>query len=118
LREIVRGALGPEPDLDLVGEHEGGVDVRAVVEEGDADFVIVGSGAVSEESVRALVGPARRVRALEVHSDGSESVLYELRPHRVALGEISTDTLLRTVRAAPGWDDAAARDESSERRTV
>jgi hypothetical protein len=44
------------------------------------------------------------VRAIEVRSDGRESVLYELRPHRVPLGEISSETLVRTIRAAPAWD--------------
>ena len=117
LRDVIRGALMPEPDLDVVGEHDGPVDICAAVEEDGADFVILGSGVASEESVRALVGPARRVRALEVHSDGTQSVLYELRPHRVALGEISTDTLLRTVRTAPGWDDEPRPDETSDRGT-
>ena len=113
LRDVIRGALVPEPDLEVVGEHDGAVDIRAAVEQEDADFVILGSGAVSEQNMRALVGPTRRVRALEVHSDGTQSVLYELRPHRVPLGEISTDTLLRTVRAAPGWDDGPAPGETS-----
>ena len=117
LREVIRGALVPEPDLDVVGEHDAAVDVRTAVDDDDADFVILGSGVVSEESVRALVGPARRVRALEVHSDGTQSVLYELRPHRVPLGEISTDTLLRTVRTAPGWDDEPASSRTGERET-
>jgi DNA-binding NarL/FixJ family response regulator len=118
LRDVIRGALVPEPDLDVVGEHDGPVDIRAAVEEDGADFVILGSGVASEESVRALIEPARGVRALEVLSDGTQSVLYELRPHRVALGEISTDTLLRTVRTAPGWDDEPVPDQASERRTA
>jgi chemotaxis response regulator CheB len=118
LRAIIREALVPEPDLEVVAEHEGDVDLREVVERDEADFVIVGSDAASEECVRSLVAPARGVRALEVRSDGRESVLYELRPHRVSLGEISSDTLLRTVRAAPAWGDGPVTDETSERRTV
>jgi hypothetical protein len=54
--------------------------------------------------VCALVGAGLGVRALEVHSDGKESVLYELRPHRVSLGEISADTLLHTIRTVPRWE--------------
>ena len=42
--------------------------------------------------------------ALEVQSDGRESVLYELRPHRISLGEVSSDTLVRAIRAVPTWD--------------
>jgi DNA-binding NarL/FixJ family response regulator len=104
LREIVRETLAREPDLDVVAEHEAGVDVREAVEGQHADFVIVGSDASADEAVRSLVGADLGVRALELRADGRESVLYELRPHRVPLGEISPDTLLQTIRAAPGWD--------------
>jgi DNA-binding NarL/FixJ family response regulator len=104
LREIVRDTVVRQPDLDVVAEHEAGVDVRAVVERNDADFVIVGSEATADAGVRSLVGAELGVRALELHSDGKESVLYELRPHRVPLGEISPETLLQTIRAVPSWD--------------
>ena len=61
--------------------------------------------------MRSLVAADRGVRALELQSDGKESVLYELRPHRVALGEISPDTLLRhdPRRARPGTRRPAER---------
>lgn len=102
LREIVREAILREPDLDLVAEHDGG-DVHTAVERDDPDFIIVGEDA-ADQDVRSLVGRGRGLRALEVQSDGRESVLYELRPHRIALGEISADTLVRAIRAAPTWD--------------
>jgi DNA-binding NarL/FixJ family response regulator len=103
LREIVRETLAREPDLLVVGEHEAGVDVAATVERDEADFVIVGSEATASAGVSSLVGGGRRLRALELHDDGREGVLYELRPHRVSLGEISPGALLRTIRAAPDW---------------
>ena len=112
LREIVRDVIVQAPDLELVGEHDVAEDVGELVERDRADFIIVGSDAASDDGVRSLVGAGLGLRALEVHSDGKESVLYELRPHRVSLGEISSDTLLRTIRAAPNWD------ETSERRSV
>jgi DNA-binding NarL/FixJ family response regulator len=104
LREIVRETLAREPDLDIVSEHEAGVDLRDAVERDDADFVIVGSDAGADAAVRSLFAADRGLRALELRSDGRESVLYELRPHRVALGEISPDKLLHTIREAPAWD--------------
>jgi hypothetical protein len=106
LREIVRETLAREPDLDVVAEHEANVDVLEAVEGGRADFVIVGSDASADAAVRSLVAGDLGVRAIELRADGRESVLYELRPHRVPLGEISPDTLLHTIRAAPGWDEA------------
>ena len=119
LRGIVRETLGREPDLEVVGEHEAGADVREAVARDRADFVIVGSGRAADAYVRSVVGGRCCVRALELRADGTEGVLYELRPHRVSLGEISPDTLLRTIRAVPPWVDGnAATDESSERRTV
>jgi DNA-binding NarL/FixJ family response regulator len=104
LRGIVRETLAREPDLDIVSEHDADVDVPAAVKRADADFVIVGSDASAEAAVSSLVAADRGVRALELRSDGKESVLYELRPHRVLLGEISPETLLRTIRAAPAWE--------------
>ncbi len=100
LREIIREALVPEPDLEVVAEHEGPVDLRTAVEQNGADFVIFGADA-SDDSVQSLIAANSGVRAIEVSSDGRESVLYELRPHRVSLGEISSETLLRTIRDAP-----------------
>jgi DNA-binding NarL/FixJ family response regulator len=105
LREIVRDTLAREPDLDVVAEHEADVDVRGAVGETDVDFLIVGAEATTARmGVASLVGAQRGIRAIEVQSDGRESVLYELRPHRVSLGEMSPETLLRTIRTPPTWD--------------
>jgi len=104
LREIVRETLAREPDLDVVAEYPAGVDVRRAVDESDAEFVIIGADATARASVASVVGAQRGTRAIEVQSDGEESVLYELRPHRVSLGEISPETLLMTIRTPPAWD--------------
>ena len=94
----------------MVAEHEAG-GLRESVERDEPDFVIVGTDAASE-TVRSIVCAGCGVRALEVRSDGKESVLYELRPHRVSLGEISPETLVRTIRALPAWD-VHVTDETS-----
>lgn len=112
LREIVRETLGREPGFDVVAEHEGGVDVREAVQAGDADFVVLGADATASAVTRALVVEGARLRALEVHADGLESVLYELRPHRVSLGEISPEMLLTTIRTKPDWK-AGGEDDSA-----
>ena len=103
LRDIVRKAISHEPDLEVVAEHEADVDVRAALARDDPDFVIVGSEVTAHASVASVVEDNCRVRALELQDDGKESVLYEFRPHRVALGELSSDTLLQTIRAVPTW---------------
>jgi DNA-binding NarL/FixJ family response regulator len=117
LREIVRDAVAREPDLELVAELEDGPGVAAALEHDGADFVIVGSDAAAAGQVSALVAAQRGLRALELRADGRESVLYELRPHRVPLGEISAETLVRTIRTASTWTGPTWPD-SNERRTV
>jgi chemotaxis response regulator CheB len=107
LREIVRETVARQPDLSVVAEHDAGVDVQAAVERDDADFVIVGFGPTAHAGVQSVVAAERGVRALELRADGKESTLYELRPHRVPLGEISPETLLHTIRAVPTWDGEA-----------
>jgi DNA-binding NarL/FixJ family response regulator len=104
LRDIVRNAIAHEPDLEVVAEHDGNVDLETAVERGGADFVILGSEVTAHTTAASLVASNCRVRALELQDDGREGVLYEFRPHRVALGELSPDTLLRTIRAVPSWD--------------
>jgi DNA-binding NarL/FixJ family response regulator len=114
LRDIVRDVLAGEPDIEVVAEHDVAVDVRDAVRQDGADLVIVGSDAAS--SARDAVAGNRGVRALEVRSDGRESVLYELRPHRVPLGEISPETLLRTIRAIPTWEPQPGDTQDEEPR--
>jgi DNA-binding NarL/FixJ family response regulator len=104
LREIVRETLAPEPDLHVVAEHGADVDVMRAVEEADADFVIVGTE-LSGRSVAEVGAGGWRVRGLELHVDGSEGVLYELRPHWVSVGELSPAALVRTIRAVSTGDD-------------
>jgi len=116
MRDIIRDAIAREPDLDVVAEREA-AGLSEAVEREEPDFVIVGPGAGSQ-TVRAVVGAGSGIRALEVHSDGKESVLYELRPHRVSLGEISPEMLVQTIRAVPTWTAEPVTDETSERRTV
>lgn len=104
LREIVRETLVREPDLEVVAEHAADVDLSSAVESADADFVIVGSEALAHACVRSVVAADLGVRALELHEDGKEGVLYELRPHRVSLGEISPEALLHAIREVPDWE--------------
>jgi chemotaxis response regulator CheB len=118
LREILREALDREPDLAVVGDHDVVADLGVAVEQDGADVVIIGSNASESAHLRSLVATSCGVRVLELRSDGKDCVLHELRPHRVALGELSREGLLRTIRAARSRDDGGPTDETSERRTV
>ena len=104
LREIVRETLAREPDLEVVAEQDAGVDVHTAVDEAAADFVILGTHA-SARSIAAVVGAGRRLRALELHANGRDGVLYYLRPPRFSLSSPPPAALVRTIRAQPTWDE-------------
>jgi hypothetical protein len=97
LRDVLREILARAGDVELVdappppgGEGADGPDV-----------VVVSSPDPENESVPALMlfrSPRSRVLALS--SDARRAFLYELRPHRAALGELGRERLLAAVRAA------------------
>ena len=98
LRDIVRDTVTSEPDLAVVAELSGAGNLRAALEEVQAEFVIVGAHA-PEGTAASVVATQRVVRALEVDDDG-HSVLYELVPSRIGVDELSPDELRRMIREA------------------
>ena len=90
LSEIVKNILEEAADVALVKPSE----------REDADVVIL--PAEGEDLPAAgLMQLARRPKAkvLTITGQGSTAYLYELRPHRTALGEVSADTLLAAIRS-------------------
>jgi hypothetical protein len=80
----------------LTGIVEG---IRSAVGGTRIDVAIVsGEGETLDAALRELVCERPRLRALAVGGDGNEAALYEVRPHRTALGELSSATLLDAVR--------------------
>ena len=98
LREIIERAVGGEPDLELVqsGPERS---LRAAVEASAAEFVISGADHDFAEVAR-LLDERPRLRVLAVAGDGREAFLYELRPTRTALGEVSQQAIVDAIRRA------------------
>ncbi len=97
LREIIEQAVADEPDMEIV--EAGDVPLGQAVESSMADFVIAGADYDFGEVARALdVRP--RLRVLAVSGDGREAFLYELRPTRTPLGEVSPRRIVDAIRGA------------------
>jgi hypothetical protein len=97
LSEIVREILSHEPGIAIAAEV---ADVSAA-EVRPADVAIVGSdGEELPDPWEELLFEHPRMKVLTVSSDGRTTFLFELRPHREALGEVSPATLIDAVRAA------------------
>lgn len=97
LASIVRTALAIDPILDVFEASP--QDAPGAARRLEAQLVIL-----EEENgeLSTLAGEVLRcwpdVRVMLLARDGREAFLWELRPHRVALGELSTDALRETVR--------------------
>ncbi len=96
LRDIVAGVLADEPDMEIVGEATGVNGLPDAVLEPGADVVVMGRDDPSLAT--SLLEQQPGMRVLAVAASGRESWLYELRPHRVPLGEISPKRLVEQIR--------------------
>jgi hypothetical protein len=97
-RDVVKGILAEAPDIELIGEvamwEFSGPDPPA-----RADVAILaGPGGSLSERAHGLLKLRPLLRVLAVGHGGREGSLYELRPHRTPLGELSSHVLLGAVR--------------------
>ncbi|MEV5409807.1 hypothetical protein AB0K60_13330 [Thermopolyspora sp. NPDC052614] len=100
LREIVRRIMENEQDIMIIAEVP---DVRPVMPEmakAGPDVVILGAEQMPESEVVELLRERCRTRILEISSDGSQTILFEMLPYRVPLGELGPESLLAVIRGA------------------
>jgi hypothetical protein len=100
LSDIISGTLLTEPNVEVRTEAGSGDAVEAV-RRAAPDVAIVGDDSTAgehdwERVLRELPG----LKVLTILDDGRQGFLYELRPCRVPLGEVSPQTLLDAVRRA------------------
>jgi chemotaxis response regulator CheB len=99
LREIIERAVADEPDMEIVDSEAGNMPLREAIEASEPDFVIAGADYDFGEVARVL-DERPRLRVLAVAGDGREAFLYELRPTRTPLGEVSPRTIVDAIRGA------------------
>jgi len=98
LREIIREIVARQADMDVVGDFAAPLPLRDAVVSCDAEFVIAGAEFSGADDVGPLLEEHPDVKVLAVEGDGREAFLWELRPKRVPLGEVSPQTLLHAIR--------------------
>jgi hypothetical protein len=97
LGAIVADVIRQQPDLEL---FSAGDDVAAAVGETDAEFVLL--DAAGQRECTELLARYPRLKVLSVEDDGRRGFLYELRPHRRPLGEMSPMRLIDALRVSGG----------------
>lgn len=89
-RELVTRVLLSEPDIRMT---------TGLGASKPPDVAIIGGRPGEDLSERALqlIHEYPRTRVLTLADDGAETYVYELRPHRVLIGELSPAALLEAV---------------------
>ena len=103
MHEIIENAVLGHPGFEVVNSDRGAL--ADAVEQCHADAVITGDD--DPKLAGALLERHPRLKVLAVVADGREALLYELRPRRDSLGELSPVALLEALGSAcdfrPRW---------------
>lgn len=99
LGEVVTDVLESQDDFEVVDQ----VDVTAAaetVERRSVEFVAIGRD--DAELAGRLLVSCPRLNVLGFIDDGRDAALYELRPRRVLVGELSPESFVALIRSTVG----------------
>ena len=98
LGDLVRSALEAELDLDVLTTDVALESLESASAVEDADIVILCEAEPAADDYAAVLYAHPRIRLIGISQRGRDAYLYELRPRRHELGELSPASLLRAVR--------------------
>jgi hypothetical protein len=104
MRDIVRNTLRDRQELAVVGEIPSRAGLGEAVSRLDANFVIWRLEQLDvPDACPELFVEHPRIKVLALEDDGRQGFLWEIHPHKTAVGEMSPSLLLRTIeRSAAG----------------
>lgn len=99
LNDIIGSVLEANDDIRVVGRADNHSELRELTHRFRPDVVIMGldEPGVAGVGWEVYAGDPL-LRVLGVAGEGRQIFVYELRPHRTALGELSPEDLTATVR--------------------
>ena len=110
-REIMEEAVAAG-GCAVVGESldDAAGDLVATAVASNADVLIVGADGCDGDEIRRLLEVRPEARVLALEPDGNGGSLYELRPHRIRLADLSPGALVQALvtAAPPGFERASA----------
>ena len=102
LLDILSRIVASELDMVVAGWVENDEDLLAAIRRARANVILVGQAAEdAQEKYASLLLARPRLKVVAITGDGKTGLLYELRPKRVPLGEISADVLRKAIRGRP-----------------
>lgn len=101
LMRLVAEILAAEPDLTVVASLTDSQDLKAAIERSRAEVVVMQQrSSIQEADQVAVLRPDHVLKIIALTDNCYHGVLYELRPHRAPLGDMSADRLVAAIRAA------------------
>lgn len=101
LGRIVADALGDQPDIEVVGLIGRGVAFEPLGARHLADVLVVGADTPQDPAgADRLLLDGSAARVVVIALSGNDAVLYQLRPEKTLLGELSAQGLVDAIRGA------------------
>lgn len=109
LSDIIRQIISSEPEFELA--EVTGKDLLTAIGESRADALVT-AALPDDETVAGMLRANPRLRVIAVADGGQKGWLWELRPHREPLGELSAEVLIEALRRPPVASPVPQRQES------
>ena len=98
LHDVVHAILAEESDLDI-GEASLCCEVTAREVLHQADVLIVADSAMTSSDCDSVLYAHPCIRVVAITANARGATVYELRPTRVELGQLSSQVLIAAIRA-------------------
>ena len=98
LHDVIRGIVEAQRDMAVVGDLDRPDDLGRTIAETRAAFVIWGVEDEVSDFYPDFLHQWPQVRVLAVQGEGRQSFLWEMRPTRAPLGELSRGRLIAALR--------------------
>jgi DNA-binding NarL/FixJ family response regulator len=109
MTDILEHVVAKDPALEVVGMVDD-TNLAAQARRARADVIVVAQKLPDErDSLAALLRSRPRMKVLTIVGNGESGALYELRPHRTLIGDITADSLSKAIRDPPGRSSEARR---------
>ena len=101
LRDVVEAVLATDFEIEVVGNVDDRNELGIMVRSLQADVVLVAMPSDEQaESYSELLFDSPRTTLLAITHDGRGAFLYALRPHKVAIGDVSQSGILAAIHDA------------------
>lgn len=99
LHDIVIRLVADQSDLEVVGQYRQYEELFVSDNESAPDVIVIGIGDGDVNGICGrLLAQHPQVKIVAVGGEGRRVFLYDLRPHKVAVGEVSPEELLQAIR--------------------